>query len=129
MLSQAQYNTYHKEVLEVIDKLKDEKLEKDALEKIVLEMYGPDAKDILKEELDGYKVAAQEEEKQPESAEEEPKLDPEVQKVIKYFARRLVRLDKADLLKVFGVTITYFLARKPKLLAGLVKKFKRLGLE
>ena len=75
----------------------------------------------------------QPEEEQPEEEDEEeediPDIDPEVQKTIKYYLRRIKKMDRADVITLFGMTLSYFLSRKPKLLPGLAKKFKRMGIE
>lgn len=74
-------------------------------------------------------IRSQIEPKEKESSEEEPKLDPELQKLIKYYLARIVRLDRKQSIKLFGIVLMYFLSKKPKLAAGLIKKFKRFGLE
>ena len=130
--------TFVEEVMDTINLLKEEGTEGNDIRQIILKTYGddPTIKELLDEELLEYKAAAQSEEEKPPDEEEEkpkedeePELDPEVQKLIKYYLRQVKKMDRADIMKLFGMVMTYFLSRKPKLLPGLVKKFKRQGVE
>ena len=111
MLSQKEY---------VIDALLKEGVNKGVIDRFILKTYGAEPAEPAEPKEPEVKPTK-------DSIEEEPKLDPEIKKIVKYYLKAISRLDRKLIMKLFEMVLMYCITKKPKLIKGLIKRFKRMG--